>query len=65
MFMLKAIGELITNGELEKHEIYILAPTINECFEQLVKCKGSSDMYIKVDSVCLPSLGGYLLWLVE
>lgn len=57
MFILKAIGEIISNGELEKHEIYITAPTINECFEELVKFKGTSDMYIKVDSVCPPKLG--------
>lgn len=53
MYILKAIGECISNGELEKREIYITAPTINECFEELVKYKSSSDMYIKVDSVYL------------
>lgn len=53
MYILKAIGELISNGELEKHEIYIKAPTINECLEKLVKYKGTSDMYIKVESVYL------------
>ena len=53
MYILKAIGERITNGELEKHELYITAATINECFEKLVKYKGSSDMYIKVESVYL------------
>lgn len=53
MYILKAIGERINNGELETHEIYINAPTINECFETLVKYKSSSDLYIKVDSVYL------------
>ena len=53
MYILKAIGERITNGELEKHELYIKAKTINECFEELVKYKSSSDLYIKVDSVYL------------
>lgn len=53
MYILKAIGELIINGELEKHELYITAPTISECFEKLVKCKGTSNMYIKVDGVYL------------
>lgn len=54
MFILKAIGERVNNiGELEKHEIYINAPTINECFERLVKYKSSSDLYIKVESVIL------------
>lgn len=53
MYILKAIRECVSNGELEKHEIFITAPTINECFEELVKCKSSSDLYIKVDSVYL------------
>jgi hypothetical protein len=53
MYILKAIGELISNGELEKHEIYISAPSITECFEELVKYKSSSNLYIKVDSVYL------------
>ena len=53
MKVLKAIGERINNGELEKHELYVTAPTINECFEKLVKYKGTSDMYIKVESVYL------------
>lgn len=53
MYILKAIGEVISNGELVKHEIYINAATINECFEELVKYKSSSDLYIKVDSVYL------------
>lgn len=51
MCILKAIGERLINGELEKHEIYIDAPTINECFEELIKYKSSSDLYIKVDTV--------------
>lgn len=53
MYILKAICELISNGELEKHELYITAPTVNECFEVLVKYKDKSDMYIKVDSIYL------------
>lgn len=53
MYILKAIGECVINGELEKREIYISALTINECFEDLVKFKSSSDLYIKVDSVYL------------
>ena len=53
MYILKAIGEIIINGEFVKREIYINAPTINECFEELVKYKSISDLYIKVDSVYL------------
>lgn len=53
MYILKAIGERIINGELVKHDIYISAPTINECFEELVNYKGSSDWYIKVEGVYL------------
>ena len=53
MFILKAIGERVNNGELEKHEIYINAATIEECFEKLVKYKYSSDLYIKVETVYL------------
>ena len=53
MCILKAIGEFISNDEFEKCELYITAPTINECFEKLVKYKGTSDMYIKVDGVYL------------
>lgn len=54
MFILKANGQRIDdNGELEKHVIYIEAPTIDECFEELVKYKSSSDLYIKVESVYL------------
>lgn len=53
MFILKAIGERVINGEFEKHEIYINAPTINECFEMLVKYKSSSELYITVDKVYL------------
>ena len=54
MCVLKAMGERISNGELEKHVIFIIAPTINECFEELVKYKSTSDLYIKVDSIYLP-----------
>lgn len=53
MYILKSIGECISNGELEVCKIIIKAPTINECFEELVKYKGTSDMYIKVESVYL------------
>lgn len=53
MYILKAIGERIINGDLVKADIYISAPTINECFEELVKYKSSSDLYIKVDTVYL------------
>ena len=53
MYILKAIGERIINGELVKQSIYISAKTINECFEELVKYKSSSDLYIKVDAVYL------------
>lgn len=53
MYILKAIGERIRNGELEVRKIIIKAPTINECFEKLVNYKSSSDMYIKVESVDL------------
>ena len=53
MYILKAIGERIVNGELEEHEIYISGLTINECFVELVRYKSSSDLYIKVDSVYL------------
>lgn len=53
MYILKAIGERVINGELEKREIYITAPTITDCFEELVKYKSSSDLYIKVDTVYL------------
>lgn len=51
MYVLKAIAERISNGELVKHEFYISAPTINECFEELVNYKSSSAMYIKVESL--------------
>ena len=53
MFVLKAIGERVIKGELEKHDIYISAPTINECFEALVKYKSSTDLYVKVEEVYL------------
>lgn len=53
MYILKAIGERISNGKLEKCDIYITATTINECFVELVKYKSSSDLYIKVDDVYL------------
>lgn len=54
MFILIANGQRIDdNGELKKHEIYITAPTIDECFEELVKYKDSSESYITVDKVYL------------
>ena len=54
MFILEANCQRIDDkGELETHEIHINAPTINECFEVLVKYKSSSDLYIKVDRVYL------------
>ena len=54
MFTLKANGQRIDdNGELETHEIYITALTIDECFEELVKYKESSELYITVDTVYL------------
>lgn len=53
MYILKAIGERISNGKLEKCDIYITAPTIDECFEKLVKYKSTIDSYIKVVDVFL------------
>ena len=53
MYILKAIGECVSNGELYKHEIYITAKTIDECFEELVRYKSSSDSYIKVEGLYL------------
>ena len=53
MYILKAIAERISNGELVKHEIYIMAPTITECFEELVNYKSSSDLRINVEEVYL------------
>lgn len=54
MFILKANGQRIDdNGGLESHEIYISAPTIEECFEKLVKYKDASELYITVDKVYL------------
>lgn len=54
MFILKANGQRIDdNGELETHDIHITAPTIDECFEELVKYKDSSELYITVDKVYL------------
>lgn len=54
MFILKANGQRIDdNGELESHEIYISAPTIEECFEELVKYKDESELYITVEKVYL------------
>lgn len=54
MFILKANGQRIDDtGELESHEIYISAPTIEECFEELVKYKNSSELYITVEKVYL------------
>jgi hypothetical protein len=52
MFILKVNGQRINdNEELEKHEIYITAPTIDECFEELVKYKDASELYITVEKV--------------
>lgn len=53
MFILKAIGQIVRNGELKKQDIYISAPTIDECFEELVKHKDSSELYITVEKVYL------------
>ena len=53
MYILKAIAEHINNGELVKHEIYISAPTITECFEELIHYKSSNYLYIKVEEVYL------------
>lgn len=53
MFILKATAQIVRKGKLEKHDIYITAPSIDECFEELVKYKVSSDLYIKVDTVYL------------
>lgn len=39
MYILKAIAERISKGELVKHDIYITAQTIDECFEELVNYK--------------------------
>lgn len=54
MFILKANEQRIDdNGELETHDIYISAPTIDECFEELVKYKDASELYITVEKVYL------------
>ena len=53
MYILKAIGERVINGELESRNIYISSPTIVECFEELVKYKESSELYITVEKVYL------------
>lgn len=54
MFILKANGQRIDdNVELESHEIYISAPIIDECFEELVKYKDESELYITVEKVYL------------
>lgn len=53
MFILKAIAQIVTNGKLKKQDIYITAPTIDECFEELVKYKDSSELYITVEKVYL------------
>lgn len=54
MFILKVNGQRIDdNGELETHDIYISAPTIDECFEELVKYKDSSKLYITFEKVYL------------
>lgn len=53
MFILKAIAQIVKNGKLKKHDIYISAPTIDECFEELVKYKEASELYITVEKVYL------------
>lgn len=53
MFILKATGQIVIKGKLEEHDIYITAPTVDECFEELVKYKVSSDLYITVEKVYL------------
>lgn len=53
MYILKAIGQIVSNGKLKKQDIYITAPTIEECFEKLVKYKESSELYITVEKVYL------------
>lgn len=54
MFILKASGQCIgDNRELETHEICIKAATIEDCFEELVKYKDSSKLYITVEKVYL------------
>lgn len=53
MYILKATGQRVKNGKLITDDIYISASTIEECFEELVKYKVSSDLYIKVDTVYL------------
>lgn len=53
MCILKVSAQCVHNRELEKHEIYISAPTIDECFEELVKYKDSNELYITVEKVYL------------
>lgn len=53
MFILKAIAQIVHNGKLKKQDIYISAPTIDECFEELVKYKETSELYITVEKVYL------------
>lgn len=53
MYILKAIGQIVHNGKLKKQDIYITAPTIEECFEELVKYKETSELYITVEKVYL------------
>ena len=53
MFILKAIAQRVHNGELVSHDIYISAPTVDECFEELVKYKDASELYITVEKVYL------------
>lgn len=53
MFILKVIGQIVHNGVLKKQDIYISAPTIDECFEELVKYKESSELYISVEKIYL------------
>lgn len=54
MYILKLDGQRINDkGDFETREIYITAPTIEECFEELVKYKNSSELYITVEKVYL------------
>lgn len=53
MFILKATGQRVKNGKLITDDIYISALTIEECFEELVKYKESSELYISVEKVYL------------
>lgn len=53
MFILKATAQIVRKGKLKKQDIYISALTIDECFEELVKYKESSELYITVEKVYL------------